>query len=202
MKDFHFKTEISLFAGNVYRNVIMPVFPFSQMKPKHFSQLICPIYFRNPIRLYESHLLIYRQRLVHIPAGISDYCWSLLPDPGVPSEDASHILFFIISLHCCGSVSDRHCPSVSSSSSEIEAERFSVPPGQSSRDIELALANAFNASSCCRHRVRYPAGNRRDAFFQFTPSVHWRNWSYRTLSHNRLPAEVQASQLPQLIMSF
>ena len=97
-----------------------------------------------------AHLLLYRQRMVHIPAGISDYCWSLPPDPGVPSEDASQVLFFIISLRCCGSVSDRHCPSVSSSSSEIEAERFPAPR-PSSRDIELALANAFKASSRCRY---------------------------------------------------
>lgn len=186
----------------------MPVFPFSQMKPKHFSQLICPIYFRNPIRLYESHLLIYRQRMVHIPAGISDYCWSLPEDHGVLSEDASQVLLFIISLRCCGSVSDRHCPSVSSSSSEIEAERFSVPPASPIVTLSLHLpmpskpAPAAGIGKAGRHRVRHPAGNRRDAFFQFTPRVHWRNWSYRTLSHKRLPAEVQASTLPQLIMSF
>lgn len=151
MKDFHFKTEISLFAGNVYRNVIMPVFPFSQMKPKHFSQLICPIYFRNPIRLYESHLLIYRQRMVHIPAGISDYCWSLPEDHGVPSEDASHILF--LSFLCVAAdlypIDIVHQYLLHHRRSK--QKDFLSPPGQSSRDIELALANAFKASSCCRH---------------------------------------------------
>lgn len=63
-------------------------------------------------------------------------------------------------------------------------------------------APAAGMGKAGRHHVRHTAGNRRDAFFQFTPRVHWRNWSYRTLSHNRLPAEDQASQLPQLIMSF
>ena len=86
-----------------------------------------------------AHLLLYRQRMVHIPAGISDYCWSLPPDPGVPSEDASQVLFFIISLRCCGSVSDRHCPSVSSSSSKIEAERFPVPPASPVVTLNLRL---------------------------------------------------------------
>lgn len=54
-------------------------------------------------------------------------------------------------------------------------------------------APAAGMGKAGRHHVRHTAGNRRDAFFQFTPRVHWRNWSYRTLSHNRLPAEDQAS---------
>ena len=185
----------------------MPIFPFSQMKPKHFSQLICPIYFRNLIRLYCGTSLIYRQRMIHIPAGISDYCWSLPPDHGVLSEDASHILF-LSSLCIAADLYPIDIVHQYLLHHRRSKQKDFLPPALPVVTLSLRLpmpskpAPAAGMGKAGRHHVRHTAGNRRDAFFQFTPRVHWRNWSYRTISHNRLPAEVQASQLPQLIISF